>query len=963
MVTKLTTILLFVNIFTFSVKSYCQEIRVTLNMKDVSISSVLDEISDQSGYTFAWSSKFVDVDKKVDFECGKCTLVQALNRLFDGTNIRYEFVDKKVILIPEELKTIPRPNGRGDISGTVKSSSGKILQGVNIAVKGTSKGTITDSKGVFELDGLADGTYELVVSFVGFKSLVFKVDVFDGKLDNVNIKMAPDMLNLNTIVVTGVQNPESAMRSSVAITTMSSTEVEKLNTSNAAKVLEFVPGFYLETSGGDVGNNLFVRGIPSAGAYQFVQIQENGLPVFEDGALQFSNADNYFRIDANLDRIEAVRGGSSSIFASNSPGGIVNLISKTGGPVLRGFAKISSADYGMLRTDLNVNGPLSKNIRFSIGGFYRYGNGVRDAGFAGNKGGQLKANFTFLHKNGYIRTFFKFLNDRNIFYLPIPIQNQSHPASVPGFNANYGTLASIYDSKISVPMVGGGTFTRDLQNGIHPIVTAIGAELFQNLTQSWTIKNAFRFTNIDLSYDAMFSMGNPLLATDLGNSVFGDGNYQYSYVDNGKIISNPASMNGNGLVVQPGFWSVDRNMNNFADKLSITKKVGAHHISAGYYFSHYAATQFWYWSQVLMEVAIKPHLLNLTDLATGRSYTWNGISNIGFYGRNSFIEGLINAIYLDDEFNIGENLSAEVGVRYEMNKYSGSLEGDATGNLPDQDSLLTPALNTAWVGSGRFKYFTYNINRASWTVGLNYLFSKNTAVYVRASSGFRAPVEESFMDNISNESNLKPTFVNQYELGCKHSSSTIAVFANAFFMAMKNLPFTDILANGQSENKFASARNLGLELETIVKFGIFGFQFNGTLQSPQFSNFQYHNTANGTLIDNNGKQVRRIPKIFFHLEPALDITHNLNVYIRYSVYGKKFQDNENLATLPGYTVFDAGASYQLQAIRFAITGNNLCNTIGLTEGDPRTSPNTGAYYYMARPILGRNYKFSISYQF
>jgi hypothetical protein len=48
-------------------------------------------------------------------------------------------------------------------------------------------------------------------------------------------------------------------------------------------LLQRVPGFAVETSGGEVGNNLFAR-IPSAGAYEFVQVQEDGLPVFEDGA-------------------------------------------------------------------------------------------------------------------------------------------------------------------------------------------------------------------------------------------------------------------------------------------------------------------------------------------------------------------------------------------------------------------------------------------------------------------------------------------------------------------------------------------------------------------------------------------------------------------------------------------------------------------------------------------------------
>lgn len=120
----------------------------------------------------------------------------------------------------------------------------------------------------------------------------------------------------------------------------------------------------VESSGGEVGNNLFARGIPSAGAYEYVQIQEDGLPVFEDGALQFANADVFYRLDETVKKMEAVRGGSASIFASNAPGGIINFISKTGQNDFQGRAKISTSDYGLFRQDLNLSGAIVKDRLF-----------------------------------------------------------------------------------------------------------------------------------------------------------------------------------------------------------------------------------------------------------------------------------------------------------------------------------------------------------------------------------------------------------------------------------------------------------------------------------------------------------------------------------------------------------------------------------------------------------------------
>ena len=72
-----------------------------------------------------------------------------------------------------------------------------------------------------------------------------------------------------------------------------------------------------------------MRPIASGGA-KFLQLQEDGLPVLEFGDITFGNADIFLRADLNLSSVEAIRGGSASTFSSNSPGGVLNLISKTG---------------------------------------------------------------------------------------------------------------------------------------------------------------------------------------------------------------------------------------------------------------------------------------------------------------------------------------------------------------------------------------------------------------------------------------------------------------------------------------------------------------------------------------------------------------------------------------------------------------------------------------------------------
>ena len=157
-------------------------------------------------------------------------------------------------------------------------------------------------------------------------------------------------------------------------------------------MLRYVPGFTrVESSGGEVNENITMRGILGV---EYVAFLEDGLPLFPTMHTFFMNADNLFRFDNNIERLEVVRGGSSPLFGSNTPGAIVNFINKSGGDVFGGTMTATGATQGLARYDLNMNGPIGDDWRFNVGGFYRYDHGVRDPGFPGIAGGQLKASVT-----------------------------------------------------------------------------------------------------------------------------------------------------------------------------------------------------------------------------------------------------------------------------------------------------------------------------------------------------------------------------------------------------------------------------------------------------------------------------------------------------------------------------------------------------------------------------------------
>lgn len=96
-----------------------------------------------------------------------------------------------------------------------------------------------------------------------------------------------------------------------------------------------------------------------------------------------------------------MRGGSASTFASNSPGGIINFISKTGEQEGGSFQLSCGLDYREYRAAFAYGGRIDDATRYELSGFYRLGDGPRDVGYDAMRGGQIKANITREFDGGY----------------------------------------------------------------------------------------------------------------------------------------------------------------------------------------------------------------------------------------------------------------------------------------------------------------------------------------------------------------------------------------------------------------------------------------------------------------------------------------------------------------------------------------------------------------------------------
>ncbi|MGK6355759.1 TonB-dependent receptor domain-containing protein [Sphingomonas sp. DT-207] len=125
-------------------------------------------------------------------------------------------------------------------------------------------------------------------------------------------------------------------------------------------------------------------------------------------------------------------------------------------------------------------------------------------------------------------------------------------------------------------------------------------------------------------------------------------------------------------------------------------------------------------------------------------------------------------------------------------------------------------------------------------------------------------------------------------------------------------------------------------------------------------------TGGGT-IDNTGNHVPRQPGWAWRVTPAYDVelgSVRPSVFATLQYTGDRYSDPENNQLLPHFYQLDAGVSVDINdQIKLQVTGNNLTDEIGLTKGNPRTIGWQGSGPILARPILGRSFRFSAAFSF
>ena len=327
-------ILLFLIMFTgvsWAENTYAQNAKISIDAQNQTIANILENVEQQSEFSFIYDSKSVDTERKVSVRAENENIFDVLSQMFAGSDIAYTVVNKKIILNKnEEMLNLAQQQQGTPITGTVTDKNGEAIPGVNVTVKGTSIGTNTDVNGKFTLS--VEQNAVLQISYLGYVSQ--EIRVTGSKV--YNIKLVEDVVALNEVVTIGY----GTVKRSDLTGAIASLTNKDLSTNIESKVMDAiqgkVAGLSIESLGGEPGSSMRIQ-IRGAGS-----LTNNNPLVLIDGvpgSMEMLNTNNVKSMQILKDA------SAAAIYGARAANGVI-LIETTDGH--KGDVLFSvNVDYGI----------------------------------------------------------------------------------------------------------------------------------------------------------------------------------------------------------------------------------------------------------------------------------------------------------------------------------------------------------------------------------------------------------------------------------------------------------------------------------------------------------------------------------------------------------------------------------------------------------------------------------------
>lgn len=307
-----------------------EKVNVTLNVKNELVENVFSQLSNQTGFKFFYDQDVVNTTSRISIKVKNSTLQDVLDKITAQTNLYFNRNNNTISVGRQKEKDNVKSGKRKTVSGTVVDQTGESVIGVNVLVKGTANGMITDINGNYSLSDVSEDAI-ISFSFVGYQTAEVRANSKD--LAKITLKEDSELLDEVIVVGYGVQ------RRSDVTGAISSVSSEKLNATPSSSLGEMLrgqaAGVQVTTSNAAPGgsSSILIRGRRS--------LSGGNDPLYIVDGVPMSSIDDLNSND--IASLEVLKDASSqSIYGARAANGVILITTKRG---QSGKIKISYNTY------------------------------------------------------------------------------------------------------------------------------------------------------------------------------------------------------------------------------------------------------------------------------------------------------------------------------------------------------------------------------------------------------------------------------------------------------------------------------------------------------------------------------------------------------------------------------------------------------------------------------------------
>src|SRR3982751_290378 len=257
------------------------------------------------------------------------------------------------------------------LSGTVTdAATGAALPGVRVGIGGSSRAAITDERGYYRLEGFSAGEYTVTASHLGSEPAAQTIRVPASGVVTANFSLKPGSVLLSDVVVSASRLPQSPRQVAATVNVMSREQVRTNPARVTDDLLREMPGVELPRTSSTVSGPEEIVSIRGADEGRTLVLLDN-VPLNDPWGewIQWNRAPRF-----QLDRVEVVEGGGSSLYGNYGMGGVVALSSlpivRRGYNLMASGGSRSAGEFSLYGSDLHGRLGLSLSGDYGTGGGY-----------------------------------------------------------------------------------------------------------------------------------------------------------------------------------------------------------------------------------------------------------------------------------------------------------------------------------------------------------------------------------------------------------------------------------------------------------------------------------------------------------------------------------------------------------------------------------------------------------------